>query len=331
MLLLAAFQTLLKLYSGQEDILVGTPVAGRTLVETEALIGCFVNTLVMRGDLSGDPSLREVIKRTRETALGAYSHQEIPFEKLVEELRPKRSLNISPLFQVMFVVEDETKPELSLPGIQITRIPTATATSKFDFSLGVVEKPNGFDVWLSYSTDLFEAGSVSAMLDDYRLLLESIVADPAQRLSKLPTLGWKPRVWSVERTANAYQTGAENGSSQRSAAAREFVAPRTPIEERLAGIWSEVLKVKTVSAYDNFFELGGHSLLAAQVISRARNTFATELTLRRLFETPTIAGLAEAIYQMQTAATEDDELAAMLADLSQLSEEEVQQRIAEAS
>src|SRR6185436_6974456 len=196
---------------------------------------------------------------------------------------------------------------------------------------GVIEKPDCFDVWLSYSTELFDAASVSAMLDDYKLLLELIVANPAQRLSAIPALSWEPRIWSIEGSDNVTQLLGDNEGSQISVVPREFVTPRTPIEERLAGIWSEVLKVEKVSAYDNFFELGGHSLLAAQVISRARNTFSTELTLRRLFETPTIAGLAEAIYQMQTAATEDHELAAMLADLSQLSEEEVQQRIAEAS
>ena len=109
----------------------------------------------------------------------------------------------------------------------------------------------------------------------------------------------------------------------------KFVAPRTPIEERLVTIWSDVLQVERIGVLDNFFELGGHSLLAAQVISRARSALSVELPLRRIFETPHVAGLAEAIYEMQTAETEDEELIAMLAELSQLSEEEAQRKFAE--
>jgi len=321
MLLMSAFQMLLSLYSGQDDLLVGTPVAGRTMRETEELIGCFINTLVFRGNLSGNPSLREVIKRTRETALRAYSHQELPFERLVEELRPERSLSRTPVFQVMFVLQDETKPQLSLPGLTAIPIAAETATAKFDLTLGITEKPEGLDVWLSYSTDLFEAESAAAMLNDFKLLLETLVADCEKRLSDLPSLSWRPKA-KFESDQPPLRVDAP--------AFREFVAPSTPVEERLAGIWREVLHVDDVSVNDNFFELGGHSLLAAQVIARTRTSLSAELTLRRLFETPTIAGLAQAIYEMQTAATEDTELAAMLAEFEQLSDEEAQQRVANA-
>lgn len=321
MTLICVFQILLGLYSGQDDVLVGMPVAGRSLIETEGLIGCFVNTLVLRGNLSGNPTFRELIKRTREAALGAYTHQEAPFEKLVEKLRPERSLSRSPLFQVMFVLQDETKPELILPGLQVSSMPVETATAKFDLALSVIERVKGLDLCLSFSTDLFDPASITLMLEDFRLLLETIVADPAQHLSDLPTLSWTLRTRPIEKPRDTVQ--------QRSKAENEFLAPRTPIEHRLAGIWTEILSVERVSVYDNFFELGGHSLLAAQVISRARKMFSVELPLRRFFETPTVAGLAEAIYEMQTAQTGDEELAAILADLSQLTEEEAQLRSAE--
>jgi amino acid adenylation domain-containing protein len=321
MTLLAAFQVLLVLYSGQDDILVGIPVAGRTLVETEALLGCFINTLVLRGDLSANPSFREVIKRTREVALGAYTNQEVPFEKLVEELRPERSLSRSPLFQVMFVLQDELQPELTLQGMSSETMRVAVRNSKFDLSLGVVQKAEGLNVWLSYSTELFDPASINSMLEDFKLVLGSMVANPEQHVADIPPLSWTPRVWPSEEKPEA-----RTADNRRPAT---FLAPRTPIEERLAGIWSEVLGIERVGVQDNFFELGGHSLLAAQVISRTRSSFSTELPLRRIFETPTVAGLAAAIYEMQTAETEDDELAAMLAELSQLSDEEAQRQFAE--
>jgi len=321
MLLLGAFQILLGVYSGLDDILVGTPVAGRDLIETEPLIGCFINTLVMRGNLSGNPSLREMLNRTREVSIDAYTHQSVPFEKLVEEMRPERSLSRSPLFQTMFVLENEAAPDLTLKGMQVETLRLTTPSAKFDLTLGAIEKAGSLEIWFSYSTDLFAPESVILMLEDFKQTLEAIVANPQQTVSQLPSLRWQPKVAATTVTVSETSGGPRKKP--------EFVAPRTPIEERLAGIWSAVLHVERVGMFDNFFDLGGHSLLAAQVISRARTTLSVELPLRRIFETPNVAGLAAAIYEMQTAATEDDELAAMLAELSQLSEEEAQRKFAE--
>lgn len=321
MLLLSAFQILLGAYSGLDDILVGTPVAGRDLIETEPLIGCFINTLVLRGNLSGQPTFREVLNRTREIAIDAYTHQSVPFEKLVEELRPERSLSRSPLFQTMFVLENEAASDLSLKGLEVETLRVTTPAAKFDLTLGAIEKAGSLELSFSYSTDLFAHASVALMLDDFTQTLAAIVADPQRPVSQLPALRWQPRVPASVRITSE----APDGPRQKP----EFVAPRTPIEERLASIWSDVLHVERVGVLDNFFDLGGHSLLAAQVISRARTTLSVELPLRRMFETPNVAGLAAAIYEMQTAATEDDELAVMLAELSQLSEEEAQRKFAE--
>jgi acyl carrier protein len=321
MLLLSAFQILLSIYSGLDDILVGTPVAGRDLILTEPLIGCFINTLVLRGNLSGNPTYREVLGRTRETAIDAYTHQSVPFEKLVEELRPERSLSRSPLFQTMFVLEKQADAELQLAGIEVETMPLQATSAKFDLTLGAIEKAESLEIWISYSTELFAHQSVAAMLDDFQQTLATMVSNPQQTISQTAALRWRPTVPASTGVAAETPTGAREKP--------KFVAPRTPIEERLVTIWSDVLQVERVGVLDNFFELGGHSLLAAQVISRARTALSVELPLRRIFETPNVAGLAEAIYEMQTAETEDEELAAMLAELSQLSEEEAQRKFAE--
>jgi non-ribosomal peptide synthetase component F len=323
MLLLGAFQILLSIYSGLDDVLVGTPVAGRDLIETEPLIGCFINTLVLRGNLSGNPTFRDVLSRTREVAIDAYTHQSVPFEKLVEELRPERSLSRNTLFQTMFVLESEPATELTLRGMEVEPVRLPAATTKFDLTLGAIEKPESLEIWFSYSTDLFEHQSVTAMLDDFKQTLETLVQDSQRTVSQMSPLRWRPKVPAAAGIAS------ETSSGQREKP--KFVAARTPIEERLAAIWSDVLHVERVGVLDNFFDLGGHSLLAAQVISRARTALSVELPLRRIFETPSVAGLAEAIYEMQTAETEDEELAAMLAELGQLSEEEAQRRFAEES
>jgi non-ribosomal peptide synthetase component F len=137
MVLLAAYQVLLSRNSGKEDIAVGTPIAGRNRTETEGLIGFFVNTLVMRTDLSGNPTFGEVLARVREVALGAYEHQDLPFEKLVEELNPERDPSRTPLFQVMFSVERESDSELPLSGLYCERFSLPWRTAKFDLGLTI--------------------------------------------------------------------------------------------------------------------------------------------------------------------------------------------------
>ena len=135
MTLLAAFQVLLHRYSGQDDIAVGTPIAGRGRTELEGLIGFFVNTLVLRSDLAGNPAFTELLARVRETALGAYTHQDLPFEKLVEELSPSRDMSRNPLFQVMFVLQNAPDAELALKGVQASRLPLAGHSAKFDLTV----------------------------------------------------------------------------------------------------------------------------------------------------------------------------------------------------
>ncbi|HLK61157.1 MAG TPA: condensation domain-containing protein, partial [Chthonomonadaceae bacterium] len=188
MTLLAAFQALLSRYSGQDQILVGTPIANRTQPEMEGLIGFFLNTLVLRGDLSGDPNFREFLRRVRETALGAYAHQDLPFEKLVEELSPERSLSHSPLFQVLFIFQNAPRGTDDLDGLKVEALQSEGVTAKFDLNLIIAPEGNGLRVSLEYNTDLFDGDRIERMLGHFQTLLQAIVADPDREISRLPLL-----------------------------------------------------------------------------------------------------------------------------------------------
>ena len=189
MTLLAAFQTLLRRYSGCEEIPVGSAIAGRNRTEIEPLIGFFVNTLVFRGDLSGNPSFRTLLHQTRDMALGAYDHQDLPFERLVEELHPERDMGHSPFFQVMFVLQNAPWEAAQLAGLEVTPILVHSGTSKFDLTLFVAEREGGLKVMVEYSLDLFDAETIHRVLVHYQTLLEGIVANPDERIGALPLLG----------------------------------------------------------------------------------------------------------------------------------------------
>jgi amino acid adenylation domain-containing protein len=193
MTLMAAFQTLLFRYSGQEDITVGAPVAGRTMIETENLIGSFVNTLALRGDLAGNPSFREFLSRVRETVLGAFSHQELPFEKLVEELNPERGVNRTPLFQVMFAFQNTPTTDTSVSELELTPLKLKSSAAKFDLTLEVEEQTEGLVVTIEYSTDLFAPETISRILAHFQTLVAGAVKDPLQRIADLPLLSQTER------------------------------------------------------------------------------------------------------------------------------------------
>ncbi len=194
MLLLAAFKALLCRYTGQAEIVIGAPIANRNSIETENLIGFFVNTLVLRTDLSGDPHFPELLARVRKVTLEAYAHQDLPFEVLVEDLQPERSLSRNPLFQVMFQLENTPKEELPLPGLTLSPVAVEGVASQFDLSVDVVESEQGLAVTAEYSTDLFEAETIRALLKRWEILLESIAAAPDQRLSELPLMDQSERL-----------------------------------------------------------------------------------------------------------------------------------------
>ncbi|NPC83083.1 amino acid adenylation domain-containing protein, partial [Pyxidicoccus fallax] len=188
MLLLAAFQVLLHRHSGQEDISVGSPIAGRSRPETQDLIGFFVNTLVLRTRLEGNPSFRELLRQVRETTLGAFAHQDVPFEKLVEQLRPERDLGRSPLFQVMLVLQPDPLPGLSLPGLTLESVELESRTSRFDLNLALSESAQGLAGSLEYPTDLFESATMVRLVGHLHQLLQGVLAHPEQRIAELPLL-----------------------------------------------------------------------------------------------------------------------------------------------
>ena len=188
MTLLTAFQALLYRYSGQENVVVGSPIANRNRPEVEGLIGFFVNTLVLRTDLSGNPTFRQLISRVRDVCLGAYGHQDLPFEKLVHELHPERDLSRNPLFQVMFVLQNAPRTLPQVSGISLESLEIARSTSPFDLSLFLRERDEKLIGFFEYSTDLFDRLTIKRMIGQFQTLLEGIVANPDQPISTLPLL-----------------------------------------------------------------------------------------------------------------------------------------------
>src|SRR6185369_14775725 len=183
MLLAAAFDVLLHRYSCQEDIVIGTGVANRNRLETEGLIGFFLNSLVLRTNLSGDPSFRELLTRVREMTLGAYAHQSLPFERLVEAMKPERSLNRNPLFQVWFILQNVPMPSLNLSGLTLTPVEVEPQSSRFDLGMGLVDTPSGLGGWLEYNKDLFDEITIAQMVDHYEAVLQLAVSEIETRLS----------------------------------------------------------------------------------------------------------------------------------------------------
>ncbi|HTK08291.1 MAG TPA: amino acid adenylation domain-containing protein, partial [Ktedonobacteraceae bacterium] len=207
MTLLASFQVLLQHYSGQHDISVGTPIANRQQAEIEGLIGFFVNTLVLRSDLSGDPSFVEVLQRIREVCLGAYAHQDVPFEQVVEALEPERDLSRSPLFQVMFALQNVPQEEpAEVAGVQMRALSVENHTSQFDLTFTIAETPRGLYGALEYSTDLFEAATITRLLGHWQTLMEALLHEPHLPISQVPWLSEQELAhllthWNATQTA----------------------------------------------------------------------------------------------------------------------------------
>jgi len=210
MIVLAGVQAVLARYAGQTDVAVGTPIAGRNRAETEGLIGFFINTLVLRTDLSGEPSFAELLDRVRAVTLDAYEHQDLPFERLVEELRPERDLARTPLFQVMLSVDNTPPGEWALPGVDVTEFPLTAVQAKFDLTLAFADTPAGLLGTIRYSTALFDEDRMTRLCGHLRRLLRAGAAEPDTRLSELPllTAAEQDRLVHVWNTADVPSTGS---------------------------------------------------------------------------------------------------------------------------
>ncbi len=207
MCLVAAFQTLLWRYTDRDDLVIGSVTAGRSEVELESLVGFFVNTVVMRTRLSGDPTFRELLARVQEMALEAYAHQDLPFETLIETLQLPRSLTHTPLFQIMFILQNAPRARFELPGLTLEELELDSETAKFDLTVEMAEIDEGLFCVFEYSADLFDQATMARMLGHFECLLEGIASDPGQRVSALPLLGAAERhqlVVEWNDTAAAY-------------------------------------------------------------------------------------------------------------------------------
>ena len=189
MLLLAGFQVLLSRYTNQTDIGLGTPIANRNCEEIEGLIGFFVNTLVMRVNLDANPGFRDVLKQVRQMALGAYAHQDLPLEKLVDDLQPQRDLGQTPLFQVMFLLQEPALPEMEINGLRLSPIAAGQQPAKFDLTLEASQDETGFLLEMHYRSELFETATIQRMLGHFKALLHAVAADVKQRIGELALLG----------------------------------------------------------------------------------------------------------------------------------------------
>ncbi|MEA5513969.1 non-ribosomal peptide synthetase [Nodularia sp. UHCC 0506] len=233
MSLLAVWNVLLYRYSGSDDIVVGSAIANRNRAETEGLIGCFANTLALRTDLSENPSFMTLLARVRATALGAYAHQDLPFEQLVEVLQPVRSLSYTPIFQVMLVLQNLPLPELDMPGVQWQVIDADSGTAKFDLTWVVRETVQGLRCKLEYNTDIFAATTIERLAGHLETLLEAVVANPQQPISELPLLT------IAEKQQLAQWNATQRQYSQPQCLHELFEAQVTKTPASIAVVWGE--------------------------------------------------------------------------------------------
>ncbi|PHM11564.1 condensation domain-containing protein [Nostoc sp. 'Peltigera malacea cyanobiont' DB3992] len=283
MTLLAAFQTLLFSYTRQEEIIVSSALANRTRVETEGLIGFFVNLLPFCTNLGGNPSFRELLGRVREVALGVYAHQEMPLIKLIEELQPVRDPSYTLINQVMFVFQNTPGDNLEFANLTLKEQFIARDTkdtAEFDLELTLEETSTGIEGLLVYRTDLFEPATITQMVDNFQTLLGKITTNYNQRLTEFILISEPPNLPT--------KTVALPIS-------RDFVTPQNFIEEVVLAIWKEILGLEQISTQDNFFELGGHSAQTLEVICKLQSALQVELPLIYLFDKPTVVQLVAAI------------------------------------
>lgn len=295
MFLLAAFKVLLYRYSGEPDILVGVPVAGRPRVETEALIGFFVETLVLRDDLSGNPRFLDLLAQVRETTVGALANPDIPFEKVVEALKPERNLSCNPIFQVMFSVIKSAIRSHAFGDVVAFPYVVNSSTSILDLCATFIEDSDG-KWWLQidFDTSLFRVERIARMFEHYIELLRRVSSDLELRIDAIPIAGVaQPGLAGARSSRRNSQSSPKHGRRTRLAARHVEALPTAGAEQALlAEIWKDVLGVQEIGIDDNFFDIGGHSLLAARLTAQIQNATGRTIPVSAIFRAPTIAALA---------------------------------------
>ncbi|MDJ0567732.1 MAG: condensation domain-containing protein [Pleurocapsa sp. MO_192.B19] len=285
--LLTTFKILLYVYTEQNDLFVCSPIANRNRPELKQLMGYFVNLLILRSDLSGNPSFKELLGRVSKTVSGAYAHQDFPLQQLVQDL----GLGQTSLSQVMFVLQNNDRTTPTLSGLTVEELEVDNGTADFDLSLSLTEcQEQLIGVW-KYNTDLFSAESITKMAEHWQAVLEKIVADPTKSIDTLLVLGKRDRQQLRAKQAN-HLSGSHQSQSKSKAT---NLKPRNALELRLTKLWSEILDNQQIHLQDNFFEVGGSSLLAFRLIGEIENSFGKKLPLSALLEAPTIEKLAKLI------------------------------------
>ncbi|MGI5422217.1 condensation domain-containing protein [Actinomadura luteofluorescens] len=305
MALLAAFVAALSRWSGQTDLVVGTPVAGRGHPDLEGLIGFFVNSVVVRADVSDRPSFRQLLHRVRQRSLRAFEHQDLPFEKLVEHLAPTRDTAYNPLFQVNFGFGNVPQGHLDLPGTfaEPVTVPSG-AGAKFDLSLYLNEHRGRLAGTFEYATDIFDAETIEGLAGYLVEVLAAVTADPDLPITQLPDPrpGQRPGTASV----SAPEAGGSDAESAPSgwSTSPGFVEPRDRWERYVAQVWSEVLGVTPIGAHDEFFDLGGSSMPGMLVVDRLSKLTGRSVTLHDLYATRTVEALADWIRSSETTSAD---------------------------
>jgi amino acid adenylation domain-containing protein len=285
MTLLTAFAVQMHRYSGQNDIVVGSPVANRQDELLEGLIGFFANMLVMRVGVNPNASFSELLEEVRDLALETYRHQHIPFERLVEVLPLRRSLNRTPIFQVVFALQNASSETQGLKGLEVEEIGTETWSVRFDLEVHAIERSGKLEIVWIYNRDLFDRWRIEQMARHYEQLLAAAMQDPEKPVCQLEMLSASEieqlKIRGVTQTRKMERTRTL------------YVAPETPLEQMVASVWQEALGSECVGLDDNFFDLGGYSLLVARVRFNLREKLQKEIALVDFFSYPTVRLLAK--------------------------------------
>jgi amino acid adenylation domain-containing protein len=291
MTLLTAFAVLMHRYSSQDDIVLGSPIANRQDERLEGLIGFFANMLVMRVGVDPNAGFGELLDQVRELALEAYRHQHIPFERLVEELPVRRCLNRTPIFQVVFALQNASSGTQELKGLEIDELGTETWRVRFDLEVHALERNGQLEIVCIYNVDLFDRKRMEQMARHYERLLSAAVQDLEKPVCDL-------EMWSASEIQQLVVGVTQSGDVGRRALPQAspenlYAAPRTLLEQLIASVWQEALGLERVGLDDNFFDLGGHSMLVARVRFNLREKRQTEIALVDFFSYPTVRLLAE--------------------------------------